>query len=152
MVAISGMAKIAMMAASAAIQAAGVISQGRAANKAARFEASQLQQQAERDRQISAQQANDLRDAEARRQATLRARVAGGGSTLEGSPLAVLGDLVGEAEFQALRTVASGETAANRAEGEAALKRFEGRNAQRAGFIRAGSTLLSSGAKAFGRL
>ncbi len=140
-------AKIASMAASAAIQAVGVISQGRAANKAANFEASQLQQQAERDRRLTAQQASNLRDAEARRQATLRARVAGSGTSLEGSPLAILGDLVGEAEFQALRTTVSGETAANRAEGKAALRQFEGRNAQRAGFIKAGSTLLSSASK-----
>ncbi len=146
-----GAAKIAAMVASAAVQAVGTISQGRAANQAAKFEANQLQQQAERDRQLAAQQASELRDAESRRQAALRARVAGGGATLEGSPLAVLTDLAGEAEFQAIRTVVSGETAANRAQGKAAIRRFEGRNAQRAGFIQAGSTLLSAASKSFGK-
>ena len=140
--------KIAIMAASAAVSAAGAISQGRAANQAAKFRANQLQQQADRDRQLAAQQAGDLRDTEARRQASLRAQVGGGGTTLEGTPLAVLSDLAGESEFQARRVIASGGTAANRAEGEAVLSRFEGRNAQRAGVIKAGSSLLTSASSA----
>ncbi|NKB58990.1 MAG: hypothetical protein GKS00_21905 [Alphaproteobacteria bacterium] len=143
--AITAGAKIAIMAVSAAISAAGAISQG----KAAKFEAAQLQQQADRDRQLAAQQANDLRDNEARQQARLRALVAGSGTTLEGTPLAVLGDITQEGEFQAQRTEASGATAANRAEGQAALRRFEGQNAQRAGTLRAGSTLLTSASQAF---
>ncbi len=142
--------KIALTIASAAVSTAGAISQGRAANKAAKFQAAQLQQQADRDRQLAAQEARDLRDSESRRQAALRARVAGGGATLEGSPLAVLSDLAGESEFQAIRRVASGEIAANRAEGQAALRRFEGRNAKRSGLLKAGSTLLTAASSSFG--
>lgn len=139
--------KAGLAIAGAAVSAAGAVSQGRAANQAAKFRAAQLQQQADRDRQLAAQQANDQRDAAARQQASLRARVAGSGTTLEGTPLAILSDIAGESEFQSLRIAASGETAANRALGEAALTRFEGRNARRAGFIRAGSSLLTSASK-----
>lgn len=144
--------KIAMMVASAAISAAGAISQGRAANQAAKFRARQLEQQGERDRQLAALQANDLRDAESRTQASLRARVGGGGTTLEGTPLAILSDLAGETELQARRVAVGGETAANRAQGEAALRRFEGKNAQRAGVIKAGSSLLTSASSGFGKI
>ena len=143
--------KLALACASTAISAVGAISQGQAANQAARFEANQLRQQAERDRELARQKAADLRDAEARRRATLRALSAGGGTTLEGSPLAVLSDLASEAELQARRIVAAGDTAATRAEGSARLRAFEGRNARRAGFVRAGTTLLTAASRNFDR-
>lgn len=143
--------KIALAIAGAAVSAAGAVSQGRAANQAAKFQATQLEQQADRDRQLAALQANDLRDAESRRQATLRARVSGSGTTLEGTPLAILSDLAGESELQARRVAAGGETAANRAQGQAALSRFEGKNAQRAGVIKAGSSLLTSASSSFAK-
>jgi len=136
--------KTAIAIASAAISAVGAIQQGNAANSAAKFEADQLRQQAERDRAIAAQDADDFADNESRNRARFRALLAGSGATLEGTPLAVLSDLAGEAEFQRRRIMAAGETAANRAEGQAALRRFEGRNAQRAGFTRAGATLLTA--------
>ena len=140
--------KMAIALASAAVSAVGAIQQGRAANRTARFEAEQLRQQAERERHSAAQQAADLRDGEARRRASLRARTAGSGATLEGSPLAVLSDLAADAEFQALRRIAGGAAAAGRAEANAALRRFEGRNARRTSFLNAGSTLLTAASRA----
>lgn len=140
----------AALAVGLAASAAGAISSGQAAQRQADFEATQLRQQAERDRQIARQQADDARDDEARRRAALRAAVGGSGVTLEGTPLNVLSDLAAEAEFQALRIEAGGETAASRAQSQAALRRFEGRSAQRSGFTRAGATLLT-GASRFDR-
>lgn len=136
--------KTAIAIAGAAVSAVGAIQQGEAANAAAKFEADQLRQQAERDRQIARQEAEDYSNQEARQRARFRALQAGSGTTLEGTPLAVLGDLAEEAELQAQRTIASGATAANRAEGSARLRLFEGRNAQQAGYLRAGSTLLTA--------
>lgn len=146
----STIATQAALAASAAVSAIGTVQQGRAAQSAASFEAVQLQQQAERDREIARRDADELRRNEARRRAALRAAVGGSGVTLEGTPLAVLSDLAAEAEFQALRLEAGGETQAGRAEGQAAVRRLEGRQAQRAGFTRAGASLLAAGARSFG--
>lgn len=130
-----------------AISAFGAIKQGQAANSAAKFEAEQLRQQGIRDREIAVQNSADFRDREARRQATLRARVAGSGTTLEGSPLAVLNDLAAETEFQALRIEAGGDTAANQAGNQGAIRLFEGRAAKQAGFLSAGSSLLTAGSQ-----
>jgi hypothetical protein len=103
--------------------------------------------QADRDRQIAQQEAGDLRDRESRLRASFRAKSGGTGRNLEGTPLTVLSDLAGEAEFQALRVLAGGETEANRAENEARIARFEGRSAQTSGFLRAGSTILKGASK-----
>lgn len=134
-----------------ATSAAGAISQGQAARQQAEFDAQQLRVQADRDREIARQQAQDLRRDEDRRRAALRANLGGSGVTLEGTPLNVLSDLAAEAEFQALRIEAGGETQASRAESQARLRQFEGRSAQRAGFTRAGATLLTAGSRGFGR-
>lgn len=140
-------AKQAITAASAAVSALGSIRQGRDAKAAADFDAAQLEQQAKRDEEIAKLDAQDFRNSEARRQATLRARVAGSGTTLEGSSLAVLSNLAEEAEFQALRIESGGDTA--QAFNQAELRRAEGRSARTAGFTRAGATLLT-GASKFG--
>lgn len=67
-----------------------------------------------------------------------------------GSPLLVSEDFAGEAELQALRIRTGGEVTATRAEQQATLQRFQGRAAQRSGFIRGGALLISGAGKAFG--
>lgn len=148
--AVSAGVKAAIAIAGAAMQAYGAIQQGNAAKASADFQSEQLRQQAERDRQIANQQSQDFARNEERRRATLRANVAGSGVTLEGTPLAVLGDMAQEAEFQQLRIRAGGETQATRAENQATISRFEGRQAQRVGFTRAGASLLT-GVSSFGK-
>lgn len=139
--------KQALSLASAAISAFGAIQQGAAANRAAKFESAQLRIQADRDRQIAEQDAQDFDDNESRRRATARARIAGSGVTFEGTPLAVLSDLAGEAQFNKLRILSGGETSVIRAENQAANRRVEGRSAQRSGFFRAGASLLTGASK-----
>ena len=139
--------KSALSLGAAAISAVGAIQQGQAARQSADFEAAQLRQNAIREREIAAQEAQDFENDEARRRATLRARVAGSGTTLEGTPLAVLSDLAGEAEFQRRRILAGGETRAGALETSASVRQLEGRNAQRAGFFKAGGSLLTGASK-----
>lgn len=140
-------AKQAMSMGSMGLSAIGSITQGISANRAAKANAAQLQMQADRDRQIAQQEAGDLRDREARLRASFRAKSGGTGRNLEGTPLTVLSDLASEAEFQALRVLAGGETEANRAENEARIARFEGKSAQTAGFFRAGASVLKGASK-----
>lgn len=137
-------AKAFIALAAAAVGALGAIRQGKADEAAANFEADQLRQQGERDREIATQESADFRNAEARRQASFRARLGGSGVTLEGTPLAVLSDLAAETEFQALRIEAGGNLAANRAGNQANLRRFEGRASNEAAKTRAGTTLLTA--------
>lgn len=140
-------AKQAASLASSAISAFGAIQQGQAAAQSAAFESAQLQQNAIRERQIAEQEAEDFADQESRRRAALRARVGGSGTTLEGTPLAILTDLAGESEFQKLRILAGGETRASASENTARVRRFEGANAQRSGFFRSGASLLTGAGK-----
>lgn len=146
---LSAGAKQALTLGATALQAFSAIQQGRQVAQNAAFDAQQLEQQAQRDREISAQEADEFERDESRRRATARALSAGSGVTMEGSPLAVLGDLAGEAEFQRRRILAGGEQAATRAENQALVRRAQGRNARRGSFLRAGSSLLT-GAGAFG--
>jgi len=141
---------ITLATASSAINAINTINQGQAADRASRFEAERNRQQADQARRIANQRATDTRDVAARRNAALRARVAGSGVTFEGSPLAILSDLAADGELQALRETASGEADARVAEGNARLTRFKGREARRSSFLRAGSTLLTAASNNFG--
>jgi len=140
-----GLKAAASLAAGTGITALSVLQQGMQANANAKFESQQLAIQAKRDQEIAKINAEDFRNSEARRQATLRARVGGSGVTMEGSPLAVMSNIADEAEFQALRIEAGGDP--TQARNAATLKRVEGRSAQRAGFMRAGATLLSGAGK-----
>ena len=59
-------------------------------------------------------------------------------------------DFAGEVELQALRIRSGGEVRATRAEQQALLRRFAGRQARTRGFIRGGSLLLTGRGKSFG--
>ena len=140
-----------LSAVGSAIQAVGAIQKGQAAADQANLQAGILQQQAERDRQKAEADEADFR----RRQSFILAqrRAALGASGVEpgvGSPLLVSEDFAGEVELQALRIRSGGELRATRAEQQAALQRFQGRAARRAGFTRGGSLLISGAGKSFG--
>ncbi len=136
---------------SAGFQAVGAISQGQAAGRQADFKAAVTQQQAERERQVSASEEEDFRR---RQSAILAQRRAGlGAAGVEigtGTPLLAAGDFAAETELQALRIRSGGETRSTRLEQQAELTSAGGRSARTRGFFRAGSSLLSGAAKKFG--
>lgn len=141
---VTGTTAAILIGASAAVSAGGAVLQARAANARSKYQSTVQRQQADRERQIAAAQEEDFR----RRQSRLMAarRAAGGASGLDtstGSPLLASEDFAAETELQALRIRSGGETRATRLEQQAALTRAGGRNAQTAGFIGAGSSLLS---------
>ena len=156
----------ALLIASTITQVIGAISQGSAARQQADFQAAVTRQQTERQAQIQEQQAareKEIAGAEEkdfrRRQrfifAQRRADLGGAGIELAtGTPLLTAEDFVTETEFQALRLRSGGEIRAFRLRQEAELGRragrtqsaltiAAGRTAQRAGFFRAGSSLLT---------
>ena len=135
----------------AGLSAAGSISQGRAAKKQAQFEAGISEQQAQREREISAAEEGDFRKKQSAILAERRAALGGAGVQLStGTPLLASEDFAAEVELQARRIRSGGQTRATRLEQEAALRRAAGRNAQTQGLFRAGSSLLSGYGQAFG--
>lgn len=136
--------------AGAAVSAVGAIQQGKAAKKQADLQAGILRQQAQRDRQQAAADEEDFRRDQSRLLAARRAALgASGVDQAAGSPLLVSQDFASEVELAALRIRSGGELRATRLEQQAGLQNFQGSAAQRAGFVRGGSLLLSGAGKAF---
>ena len=86
--------------------------------------------------------------------ATQRALYGKAGLSMEGSPLLVMEDTEKQGELDALAIRYGGDVASARSRSEANLARMTGRNnayAAKAGYIQAGSTLLSGAASAYGQ-
>ena len=148
-------------AAAAAVVAAAVISAGagvysadaqrRAGNQQADYNAAVAEQDAK------AAKAKAEYDEKAHREnvrkilATQRALYGKSGVSMEGSPLLVMEDTQKQGELDALAIRYGGDVASARSRSEANVARMTGRNnayAAKAGYIQAGSTLLSGAAGA----
>ncbi len=135
-------ATIAMIA--AGVTAAGAVSQAQDVKQQTKFQSRVQEQQADQERLIASLAEGDFR----KRQSALfaEARAGFGKSGVEmgsGSPLLASEDFAAETELQAGRIRAGGEMQATRLEQQAELTRRAGRTAQRQGYYRAGSSLLS---------
>ena len=111
------------------------IQSGKAEAKAAQYNADTAR--AEAQSRETAQ-----RTAAQRQLGSIRAGVSKSGATMAGTPLAVLSESAANAEIDALNTRYSGQR-------EASLYEARGRNAKTAGYLRAGTSLLSSAGKYF---
>jgi hypothetical protein len=115
--------------------AVGAIQAGKAEKGAADFSAASARMEAQ-------SRENAQRAAAQRQLGSIRAGVSKSGARMEGSPLMVLAESAANAEIDALNTRYSGQR-------EAALHTARGKNAQTAGYLRAGTSLLSSAGKYF---
>ena len=142
---------IVAMAAAAAMSATAAIAQGRAAANEAKAQAALRDQQAQRQREVAAfQEERTRRDAE-RVQGAQRAHLAAAGvDPAAGTALLLQEELAGQSEFNALLARAQGDGEAQLVEHQARIDRLRGRNAQTAGYLRAGTTLLTSASRAVG--
>ena len=134
-----------------AVSVIGSISEGKDASRQANFQATTQRQQAVREREVAAAEEDDFRRQQSRRLASIRA--AGGASGVEGSTgtsLLATDDFVTEAELQALRIRSGGNTSATRLEQQAALTAAAGKSAKKAGFAKAGASLLTGFSAGFG--
>ena len=111
------------------------IQSGKAESKAAQYNAESARREAQA--RETAQ-----RTAAQRQLGSIRAGVSKSGATMAGTPLAVLSESASNAEIDALNTRYSGQR-------EASLYEARGRNAKTAGYLRAGTSLLSSAGKYF---
>lgn len=123
----------ALAVASTAMSVMGTLSAGKAAQGAANYNAqSALMEAQSREAAQRAQAARQI--------GATRATIGKSGATSEGTPLLVLAESAANAEIDALNTRQTGER-------QAALYRAQGVNARRAGYIQAGTSLLSSAGK-----
>ncbi len=131
----------------AVLSAAGAVAASQAQANAAEFSADVSQQQAERERQIAERDAGEHRRRGSRELATTRARRAGRGISLQGSPLLVEEAAAGDVELGAQEILAEGAEAAQALRQRAALQRAQAEARRAAGTRRAGSTLLTAASR-----
>jgi hypothetical protein len=138
----------------AGMQVAGQVQQGRAANSAAQGQADELERQAAAERQMAERDAAMVRRAggEARGR-TLGALAVSGVKVGEGSALDVERQVMEDYSRDEYIQILNGEIRGRALEFEAGQTRSRGRDARRASYMQAGTSLLSagySGAKAGG--
>ena len=122
-------------------------------------EAKELRLQADQlDAQAGAERASAQRRAiEERRQARLASSratalaAASGGGVDDPSVINTLADIEGEGTYRALTALYEGNDAAAGLEADASARRRGAKSVKRAGLIKAGSTILSSGASLYSR-
>jgi len=117
------------------------VSQGRAANKQAQFEAEQMERNALSER-ASAQRAA----MEERRKSRImqsRVQALAGGSGMDPGVVNLMENLEGEGEYRALTARYEGEIRARGLTNQAAATRYSGSQAQTAGLLRGAGSLLS---------
>jgi hypothetical protein len=130
----------------ASFQAAGSIQQGNSARAAAGQQAGWDEYQAKVSRAEAEAQATRIRRAgRVARGETLAAVVASGVKIGEGSALDAERQVMTDYETDAALAILSGDRAATSSMAQAASRRAAGRDAQRAGYINAGTSLLSAG-------
>ena len=149
-----------MLVGSTVLSAAGNLQEGWAADANAKAQQQSLEYEAKQSEVQAGQEraAAQRRAMEERRQATLassRARAlaaAGGGATIDPSVVNLMGDLAAEGEYNAGVAMYEGEEEARNLETSASLRRYEGtmarsagKQAKRAGYIKAGTTVLKGG-------
>lgn len=128
----------------AVVTAAGAIRAGQAAKNQAEFQAQVARQQGTRAKQVSEARERDFRRSVSREIAATRARAGGAGVDIgAGSSLLALEDFVAEAEVDALTIRQTGDIQNLRLQQQASLLETRGKEAQRAGFFRAGASLLT---------
>tara|TARA_R100000664_G_C2757720_1_gene146106 strand:- start:1152 stop:1619 length:468 start_codon:yes stop_codon:yes gene_type:complete len=141
-------AALALSAAGSVFGAFGSIQQGKAAKRAADYNAAIQRNQAIAAKQKAEFDADRQRQVAAAQRAQARAGFAKGGVVMEGTPLLVLESSAEQAELDAQAILYGGDVQATGYEAQANLSEMEGRSAKKAGYIGAGTTLLTGVGKA----
>lgn len=137
-----------LMYASAGVAAYGAYQQGQAAQAAATFnEVTSIQNAELARREARTQAAQTHRENMLRLGAIQAAQGASGGSP-EGSVLDVIADVARQGELEKQYQIFQGEAAARGYKNTGTLDAFRGEQAANAGYLRAGSELLSGGVSA----
>lgn len=136
-----------LLAAAAAVSAAGTLSQAASANSMARHSAAVSESYATAARDRAAYDEERSRENARRMLGAQRARYGGAGVVLEGTPIDVMADAVTDAELDALSIRGKGALESRRYLNDAAGARYRGGAALRSGAFEAGSSLLTGASK-----
>lgn len=135
------------LAAGSVMQAAGAVQQGNQQRELANQQAAQLDLQAAQERDAAVAQAERIRRAGRRQQSAADAAFAASGVSVgTGTPVRVNEQIGLDAETDAYMEILTGERRGRTLDQEARATRRAGRNAQQAGYMQAGTSLLSSAA------
>ncbi|VEI61591.1 hypothetical protein [Serratia rubidaea] len=136
--------------ASTVLAAGGAVAQGQQQRKMANYQANQAQADAEAQRAAAKVEADKIRKAGRQQAAAANAALAASGvETGEGTALRITSGITGDAEEDAYTTIMNGNNQGARLNAQAQADRISGRNAATAGYINAGSSLLSAGGTAY---
>ena len=119
------------------LSAAGSLAEGKAADQSAKFKAKTQMATGTR-KAAESKRAGDIVASNARAQ-----MAAGGGSASDAGSIETLGKIKSEAEYNALADMYEAKT-------DASISRYEGKVAKKASRMKALSTVLSGGSKAYG--
>jgi hypothetical protein len=133
----------------AAFTALGAISSGNAAKAAGDYNAALYERNAQIAEQNAKVQEDRQRRLSAMRAGANRAAVGASGISLEGSPLDILESNAAQEELDALMIRWNGQNEATGLRASGALQRAQGANAQRQGYMTAGSAILLGAARAY---
>ncbi|MGG2140837.1 hypothetical protein [Symbiopectobacterium sp. RP] len=135
---------------SSVLAAGGALASGMQQKSMADYQAAQAEADAEAAKSAARVEAERIRKAGAAQASQANAGYAASGvETGSGTALRITSGIVGDAEEDATMTILNGQNAASRYRAQGQADRISGRNAATSGYISAGSSLLSSGAKAY---
>ncbi|EIR5449856.1 hypothetical protein LW773_004523, partial [Salmonella enterica] len=123
---------------------------GQQQKKMANYQAAQAEADAEAAQSAARVEADRIRKAGRAQAAQANAALAASGvDTGEGTALRIQSGIVGDAEQDAYQTILNGVNQGARLNSQAQADRISGKNASTAGYINAGSSLLSAGGTAY---
>ncbi len=135
---------------SSVLAAGGAVAGGIQQQKMANYQADQANADAEAARASARVQADRIRKAGREQAAQANAALAASGvETGEGTALRITSDIAERAESDAYTAIMNGLNTGARYNAQAQADRISGKNAATAGYISAGSSLLSGGSKAY---
>lgn len=138
------------LVASTVLAAGGAAYSGQQQKKMANYQAAQAEADADASKAAAKVEAERIRKAGREQAAAANASLAASGvETGEGTALRITSGITEDSEQDAYQTILNGANSASRLQAQAQADRFSGNNAATAGYINAGSSLLSGGAKAY---
>lgn len=132
------------------LAAGGAVYSGQQQKKMSNYQAAQAEADAKAAQAAARVEADRIRKAGRAQAAAARASLAGSGvETGEGTALRITSDITRDAERDAYQTILNGVNQGARLNSQAQADRISGKNASTAGYINAGSSLLSAGGTAY---
>ncbi|EKK8424006.1 hypothetical protein PPR02_004574 [Salmonella enterica] len=132
------------------LSAGGALYSGQQQKKMSNYQAAQAEADAEAAQSAARVEADRIRKAGRAQAAQANAALAASGvDTGEGTALRIQSGIVGDAEQDAYQTILNGVNQGARLNSQAQADRISGKNASTAGYINAGSSLLSAGGTAY---